>query len=54
MTKARDPEVLLAAYLAIGMDALPDRVADSVMDEVHRTRQRVVLRPGRRRPTGPR
>ena len=47
MTKARDPEVLLTAYLAIGMDALPDRVADSVMDEVHRTRQRVVLGPWR-------
>lgn len=50
MTKARDPEALLTAYLAIGMDVLPDRVADSVMDEVHRTRQRVVLRPWRRRP----
>ncbi len=40
MTKPRDPEALLSAYLADGMEVLPDRVVDSVLDEVHRTRQR--------------
>ncbi len=40
MTKPRDPEALLAAYLEAGMEVLPDRVVDSVLDEVHRTRQR--------------
>jgi hypothetical protein len=45
MTKPRDPEALLAAYLAVGMDVLPVRVVDSVLDEVHRTRQRAVFGP---------
>ena len=40
MTKQRDPEALLAAYLAGGMDVLPDRVVESVLAEVHRTRRR--------------
>ncbi|MEO6208288.1 MAG: hypothetical protein ABIP77_10100 [Candidatus Limnocylindrales bacterium] len=43
MTKPRDPGVLLSAYLADGMEVLPDRVADAVLDEIHRTRQRAVL-----------
>ena len=45
MTKPRDPEALLSAYLASGMEVLPDRVVDSVLDEVHRTRQRRALWP---------
>ena len=43
MTKARDPEALLSAYLAGGMEVLPDRVIDSVLEEIHRTRQRGVF-----------
>jgi hypothetical protein len=51
MTKPRDPDALLSAYLAVGMEVLPDRVVDAVLDEVHRTRQRVVFGPWRTRPT---
>ena len=47
MTTSHDPERLLAAYLADGMEVLPDRVVDAVLDEVHRTRQRAVLGPRR-------
>ena len=47
MTNPRDPDALLSAYLAEGMEVLPDRVVDSVLDEVHRTRQRAVLDPWR-------
>ncbi len=43
MTKPRDPEALLSAYLVDGMEVLPDRVVDSVLDEIHRTRQRAVF-----------
>ena len=49
MTKPRDPDALLSAYLADGMTVLPDRVVDAVLDEVHRTRQRHALRPWRTR-----
>jgi len=49
MTKPRDPDALLSAYLAVGMEILPDRVVDSVLDEVHRTRQRTVFGPWRTR-----
>jgi hypothetical protein len=49
MTKPRDPEALLSAYLADGIQILPDRVVDSVLDEVHRTRQRAVFGPWRTR-----
>jgi hypothetical protein len=49
-TPRRDPEALLSAYLAVGMEALPDRVVDAVLDEVHRTRQRTVFGPWRTRP----
>jgi hypothetical protein len=43
MTKSRDPEELLGAYLAQGMETLPDRVVDVVLDEIHRTRHRAVF-----------
>jgi Kelch motif len=49
MTKHRDPDALIASYLADGMEVLPDRVADAVLDEVHRTRQRAVFGPWRTR-----
>jgi hypothetical protein len=49
MTKPRDPEALLSAYLAEGMEVLPDRVADAVLDEIHRTRQRAVFSSWRTR-----
>jgi hypothetical protein len=49
MTNSRDPEALLTAYLSEGMEVLPDRVVDAVLDEVHRTHQRAV-RPWRTRP----
>ena len=45
MTTPRDPEALLAAYLVDGMEVLPDRVVDAVLDEVHRTRQRTGFGP---------
>jgi hypothetical protein len=43
MKQPRDPEALLSAYLAGGMEVLPDRVVDSIVDEIHRTRQRPVF-----------
>ena len=46
MKQPRDPEALLSAYLADGMEVLPDRVVDAILDEAHRTRQRTVF--GRR------
>jgi hypothetical protein len=49
MTKPRDPEELLTDYLSEGMQVLPDRVVDAVLDEVHRTHQRAV-RPWRTQP----
>jgi hypothetical protein len=47
MTSSRDPGARLAAYLTEGMDALPDRVVDAVLDQVHQTRQRTVIGPWR-------
>ena len=47
MNTSREPDALLRAYLAEGMDVLPDRVVDAALDEVHRTRQRVVIGPRR-------
>jgi hypothetical protein len=47
MTTQRDLDALLTGYMADGMNVLPDRVADAVLDEVHRTRQRAVLGPWR-------
>jgi hypothetical protein len=43
MTRHREPDELLDAYLAEGMQVLPDRVVDAVLDEVHRTRQRAAF-----------
>ncbi|MFL5651506.1 MAG: hypothetical protein ACJ777_09505, partial [Chloroflexota bacterium] len=40
MSMPRDPDALLSAYLAVGMEVLPDRVVESVLAEVHRTPQR--------------
>jgi hypothetical protein len=50
MTTPRDPEALLSAYLEGGMEVLPDRVVDAVLDEVRRTQQRTVIGPRRTRP----
>ena len=47
MTTSRDPDALLAAYLADGMSVLSDRVIEAVLDEAHRTRQRVGFGPRR-------
>jgi hypothetical protein len=49
MTTPRDPEALLSAYLTGGMEVLPDRVVDAVLDEIHRTRQGAVFGPRRTR-----
>ena len=49
MTKPRDPDALLSAYLDVGMEVLPDRVVDAVLDEVRGTRQRTVIGPRRTR-----
>jgi hypothetical protein len=48
-TPRRDPEALLSAYLAVGMEVLSDRVVDAVLEEAHRTRQRTVVGPWRTR-----
>ena len=47
MTRHREPDELLDAYLAEGMQVLPDRVVEAVLDEVHRTRQRAAFGPWR-------
>jgi WD40 repeat protein len=47
MTKPRDLDALLTAYLSDGMDVLPDRVVDAVLDEAERTKQRAGFRPWR-------
>jgi hypothetical protein len=52
-TPRRDPEALLSAYLAVGMEVLPDRVVDAVLDEARRTRQRTVIGPWRTTPQRP-
>ena len=39
-TAARSRQLSSAAYLADGIDVLPDRVVDAVLDEAHRTRRR--------------
>ena len=49
MTKPRDPEAFLSAYLAEGMEVLPDRVVDAVLGEIHRTRQRPAFSPWKTR-----
>ena len=45
MTKPRDPDAILSAFLADGMQVLPDRVVELVLAEVHRTRRRTVVGP---------
>ena len=47
MTKQRDLDTLLTAYMVDGMHDLPDHVVEAVLGEVHRTRQRAVLGPWR-------
>jgi len=43
MKTQRDLDALLTAYLADGMTVLPDRVADAVVGEAHKTRQRTMV-----------
>ena len=51
MTQPRDPEAILSAYLAVGMEVLPDRVVEFRPRRGSSDRQRVVLRRGRTRST---
>jgi hypothetical protein len=44
---ARDPDVLIRAFLDEGQTDLPDRAFDAVRSDIHRTRQRVVIGPWR-------
>jgi Tol biopolymer transport system component len=50
MTEPREPDRLIRAALEDGPSVLPDRVLDSVLGEVHRTRQRAALGPWRIQP----
>jgi len=50
MTESREPDRLIRAVLEDGPNVLPDRVLDSVLGEVHRTRQRAALGPWRIQP----
>ena len=43
MTSQRDLDALLTDFLADGMTVLPDRVADAVVGEAQRTRQRTMV-----------
>ena len=47
MTASRNPDQLIDAFLAEGLDDLPDRVFDAVRSDIHGTRQRVVIGPWR-------
>jgi hypothetical protein len=47
MTDSRNPDRLIRAFLAEGIEELPDRVYDSVRDQLHHNRQRVVIGPWR-------
>jgi hypothetical protein len=47
MKTQRDLDALLTSYLAEGMTVLPDRVADAVVGEAHRTRRRTMVGPWR-------
>jgi hypothetical protein len=44
---ARDPDVLIRAFLDEGQTDLPDRAFDAVRRDIHRTHQRVVIGPWR-------
>jgi WD40 repeat protein len=50
MTSPRDPDRLVRAFLDEGPTVLPDRSVQSVLGEIHRTRQRAVLGPWRTLP----
>jgi hypothetical protein len=47
MTDSRKPDRLIGAFLSEGVEELPDRVYDSVRDQLHHNRQRVVIGPWR-------
>lgn len=47
MTASRDPNRLIRAFLAEGLDELPDPVYDAVRDRIEQTNQRVVIGPWR-------
>ena len=51
MTTDRDFDVITTAWLAAGPDQLPDRVVDAVVEAIHVTRQRRVMRVPWRFPT---
>ncbi len=44
MSATRDPDLLLQAFLDEGPEVLPDRALMAIADDVHRLRQRTVLR----------
>ena len=50
MTSPRDPDRLIRAVLEEGPTVLPDRALESVLGEVHRTRQRTARGPWRTQP----
>lgn len=50
MTTPRDPDRLVRAFLDEGPTVLPDRAVESLLGEVHRTRQRADLGPWRTLP----
>jgi Tol biopolymer transport system component len=50
MTTPRDPDRLVRAFLDEGPTVLPDRAVESLLGEIHRTRQRAVLGPWRTQP----
>jgi Tol biopolymer transport system component len=50
MTTPRDPDRLVRAFLDEGPTLLSDRAVESLLGEVHRTRQRAVLGPWRTLP----
>jgi hypothetical protein len=47
MTKSRDPDRLIRAFLAEGQTDLPDQIYDAVRDRIEATNQRVVIGPWR-------
>jgi hypothetical protein len=47
MTKSRDPDRLIRAFLAEGQTDLPDQIYDAVRDQIEHTHQRVVMGPWR-------
>jgi hypothetical protein len=47
MTKSRDPDRLIRAFLAEGQTDLPDQIYDAVRDRIEGTNQRVVVGPWR-------